>query len=95
MGLCHTRSAATISPSSSVGSNLEHRPLRRWAVNGAILASHPYYYLDPAEQIETKRCLNAMMNGQIVLLAGARSSGKTTRLLRLRELLEEMGYQVI
>ena len=83
-----------MSPSSSVDSNWE-RSQRQWAVNGAILATYPYYYLDPAEQIETKRCLDAMANRQIVLLPGARSSGKTTQLSRLRQLLELRGYQSI
>jgi len=53
----------------------------------------PYYYLDPAKQDETKLCLNAVLDRQLVLLSGARSSGKSTRLLRLQELIDDMGYQ--
>ena len=65
-----------------------------WTVEGAIqdlLASH-YYCLDPAEQSQTKILIDAVTRGEFRLLSGARASGKSTRLFRLRELLEAEGY---
>jgi hypothetical protein len=67
---------------------------RTWTVDGAIqdlLAGH-YYCLDPAEQCQTKILTDAVMRGEFLTLSGARASGKTTRLFRLRELLEDEDY---
>jgi energy-coupling factor transporter ATP-binding protein EcfA2 len=50
------------------------------------------YYLDPGTQKETVRCLDAVSDGEFLLLVGARASGKSTRLLWLRNKLEEKGY---
>ena len=66
---------------------------RKWSVNGAIsgLFKDQVYFLDPADQK-----LNDIMNGvtacDFSLIMGPRSSGKSTRLFRLRELLEQKGY---
>jgi len=58
---------------------------------------HPYmmdfiYFLDPLEQIQSKSILKSVLNGEFVVVTGARSAGKTTRLFRLRNLLENMGF---
>ncbi|KIM39968.1 hypothetical protein M413DRAFT_188744 [Hebeloma cylindrosporum] len=65
-----------------------------WIVNGAIreMDTNRCYYLDPWTQNESSRCLNAVSTHQLALLWGARASGKTTRLLWLRDKLEAQGY---
>ncbi|KAF8812558.1 hypothetical protein BYT27DRAFT_7087461, partial [Phlegmacium glaucopus] len=70
---------------------------RKWAVNGAIreIDIPGSYYLDPRTQDATQRCLTAIFDSQLVLLPGARASGKTTRLLCLREELRAKGYKVL
>ena len=67
---------------------------RRWSVNGPIYGpmTSQYYFLDPAEQSQNSLVVEAAMRGEYILLTGARASGKSTRLFRLRELLEEKGY---
>lgn len=66
---------------------------KKWTVNGAIdeYDIPRYYYVDPKGQQETAHCLTAIREGKFLLLAGSRASGKTTRLLRLRTLLQESG----
>ncbi len=50
------------------------------------------YYVDLETQNETSICLDAVADGAYLLLAGARASGKSTRLFWLRQKLNEMGY---
>jgi hypothetical protein len=66
---------------------------KKWTVNGAINEENisNYYYVDPKGQQVTTRCLTAVRDKEFLLLAGPRASGKTTRLLRLRTLLQESG----
>jgi hypothetical protein len=70
---------------------------RKWNGNGAIRGADTRgcYYLDPGTQKENKRCLDAVLRRQFVMLSGARASGKTTRLFRLQVQLEEMGYRCL
>jgi energy-coupling factor transporter ATP-binding protein EcfA2 len=51
--------------------------------------------VDPEAQNVTKRCLDAVEAGTYVLLAGARASGKSTRLIWLRQRLEVLDYWVL
>ena len=50
--------------------------------------------MDPGTQDITTQCLSAVSDGTYMLLAGARASGKTTRLFWLHQKLVEMGYYV-
>jgi hypothetical protein len=47
-----------------------------------------YYFIDPAQQEQNKEFLKRIREGLFLMLLGARASGKTTRLLRLKLLLE-------
>ena len=69
---------------------------RKWTVNGAINVDEVRgrYYVDPGTQDITTQCLSAVSDGTYMLLAGARASGKTTRLFWLHQKLVEMGYYV-
>jgi hypothetical protein len=82
---------------SRVTSQLIRNPDREWTVHGPIRGTdvNGCYYVDPGIQDEYKHCLKALQRRQFVLLAGARASGKTTRLFRLKRELEAKGYQVI
>jgi hypothetical protein len=53
------------------------------------------YYVDPGTQEATIECLRAVEQGTYVLLAGARASGKSTRLIWLRQKLEALGYRAL
>ena len=66
---------------------------KKWAINDAIdkYDIPRYYYIDPKGQQETMHCLTAAEEYKFLLLAGPRASGKTTRLLCLRTLLQESG----
>lgn len=67
---------------------------KEWTVNGAIkdfnVAS--VYYVDPAEHEENQIVLDSIKSRQVLMLMGARASGKTTRLFRLKSQLTEDGY---
>jgi hypothetical protein len=78
-------------------SQLIRNPDREWTVHGPIRGTdvNGCYYVDPGIQDEYKHCLKALQRRQFVLLAGARASGKTTRLFWLKRELEAKGYQVI
>ena len=67
---------------------------RKWSIDGEITVNeaNERYYVDPGTQKETELCLNAVLKGTYLLLAGAGASGKTTRLLWLQQKLEAMGY---
>ncbi|RPB01778.1 hypothetical protein L873DRAFT_1842228 [Choiromyces venosus 120613-1] len=67
---------------------------KRWTVNGPIrpFKSDSIYYVDPAEHEENTRFLASIRNRQLLILMGARASGKTTRLYRLMTQLTEEGY---
>lgn len=68
--------------------------LRRWNVNGPIFGpmTSQCYFLDPAEQEQNSLIVDYAMRGKFILLTGSRASGKSTRLFRLSELLQENGY---
>ncbi|KAM6503837.1 hypothetical protein JOM56_000780 [Amanita muscaria] len=70
---------------------------RTWSVSGAIHANeaNSKYYLDPGTQEESERCLEAVSQREFLLLAGARASGKSTRLLWLQQKLEVEGYRAL
>jgi len=55
------------------------------------MANH-FFFLDPAENSQTKDVLRAVEDGEFLLVSGARASGKSTRLFRLRELLNDLGF---
>jgi hypothetical protein len=63
---------------------------RRWNVQGANLVQDVdrYYYADPALQEDKKKILNMIRNDEFVMLLGAKASGKTTRLARLKSQLK-------
>ena len=69
---------------------------KMWYVNGGITVNEAIecYYVDPGTQEETKLCLNAVENGTY-LLAGARASGKTTRLFWLQQKIRMMDHCVL
>jgi type II secretory ATPase GspE/PulE/Tfp pilus assembly ATPase PilB-like protein len=71
--------------------------MRKWTVNGAIrnVDLPGCYYVDPGMQGETQHCLDRVQKHQLVLLSGARASGKTTRLFSIKNQLEAKGYQVL
>jgi energy-coupling factor transporter ATP-binding protein EcfA2 len=60
-----------------------------------IFSLRPNLLLDPAEQRENKLLVNAVLDSEFLLVLGARASGKTTRLLRLSRLLDDLGYHCI
>jgi hypothetical protein len=70
------------------------RSERKWCVGGPIYGLHKdqVYFLDPAEQTENENIINSVIDRQFPLVMGPRASGKSTRLFRLRELLEQMDY---
>ena len=70
---------------------------RKWTVTGAIreIDVAGCYYLDLAKQNATKSCIEAVEKCQLVLLPGARASGKTTRLHYLRKELGARDYLVL
>ena len=82
------------SPGTVSGKGKISRIHKKWAVNGAIdeYEIPTFYYVDPKGQQATTRCLTAVQKYEFLLLAGPRASGKTTRLIRLRMLLEESGF---
>jgi hypothetical protein len=71
-------------------SRLAH-PKKQWNINGAILVTDRdrYYYVDPALQVENDKCLGMIERGEFVMITGARASGKTTRVERLKSQLRE------
>ncbi|RUS22702.1 hypothetical protein BC937DRAFT_87684 [Endogone sp. FLAS-F59071] len=68
---------------------------KRWTVDGAIKTKDidSVYYVDPAENKENQRFLASIKSSQILMLMGARASGKSTRLYRLMSQLAEDGYR--
>ncbi|PKC55716.1 hypothetical protein RhiirA1_502660 [Rhizophagus irregularis] len=67
---------------------------RRWAVNSALMRDdrHLFYYSEPEGNDE----LSSMIwKGEYVALYGARASGKSTRVQRIRELLKDEGLNCI
>jgi predicted AAA+ superfamily ATPase len=60
-------------------------------VNGAIDVSlkYPYYVAEP---IGEEAYLNKVLNGEIVVVAGPRASGKTTRMFQLVLELQKRGF---
>jgi hypothetical protein len=70
---------------------------RKWTLNGAIRGADfdRCYYVNPGIQDEYKHCFQALLEHRFVLLAGARASGKTTRLFWLQAELEAKGYKTI
>jgi len=75
----------------------KHVDGRKWTVNGAIRENDIIgcYYLDPETHSASTRCLEAVSDCQLALLWGARASGKTTRLLRLKRMLMDRGYEAL
>ncbi|RUS12986.1 hypothetical protein BC937DRAFT_86531, partial [Endogone sp. FLAS-F59071] len=68
---------------------------KRWTVNGAIRTKDidSFYYVDPAENKENQRFLNSIRRSQLLMLMGARASGKSTRLYWLMSQLGKDGYR--
>ncbi|KAF8350347.1 hypothetical protein F5887DRAFT_1069378 [Amanita rubescens] len=97
----HVQVIAQIVPESNGEAKKKHSSFdaRRWTLNEAISPKsnevNERYYVDPGTQNVTSLCLNAISEGTYLLLAGARASGKTTRLMWLRRKLEAMGYWVL
>ncbi|KAF8592403.1 hypothetical protein K439DRAFT_1625790 [Ramaria rubella] len=85
------QSPGSVSLSSSHNKNLSVRDniTKKWNVNGAIrtIDIPGCYFTDPMEQTEMMNCLARIHASQYTLLAGARASGKSTRLHRLKEIL--------
>ena len=67
---------------------------RKWHILGPInsTARSQTYFLDPAQQSQNQTIIDSVNNGNFLLIAGARASGKTTRLLWLSKVLQELGY---
>ena len=68
----------------------------KWHVVGPI--SFPYdqnYVFDPADQRENEALVDAVLDSDFLPVLKARASGKTTRLLRLSRLLDDLGYRCI
>ncbi|KAF9946482.1 hypothetical protein BGZ65_009666, partial [Modicella reniformis] len=53
------------------------------------------YYVDPAATKEYAEMFNRVIERQLMLLMGARASGKTTRLYRLGSQLADEGYRCL
>ncbi|KAF9433089.1 hypothetical protein BGZ76_009907 [Entomortierella beljakovae] len=70
---------------------------KRWTVNGGIRFKdiNSVYYVDPAKQEESSEILRGISECQLVMLVGARASGKSTRLYRLVTQLAEKRYRCI
>ncbi|ORY98435.1 P-loop containing nucleoside triphosphate hydrolase protein [Lobosporangium transversale] len=70
---------------------------KKWTVNGPIRfdAVNQVYYVDPAEHDDNKKILQSVFDREIVMLIGARASGKTTRLYRLITQLTDFGYRCL
>ena len=70
---------------------------KTWCVNGGITVHEASrrYYVNPGTQEETELCLNAVEDGTYLLLAGARASGKTTRLFWLGQEIQAMDHCVL
>ncbi|CAI2200524.1 7512_t:CDS:2, partial [Funneliformis geosporum] len=66
------------------------RSRRKWDTNGAIrkVQRDFVYFVDPL----SVPLLNKIRNGEFVALHGARASGKSTRVFRVMEQLEEEDY---
>ena len=65
---------------------------RKWNTNGAIrrIQRNAAYFVDPL--VLSGPLLNKIRDGEFVALHGARASGKTTRVFRVMEQLEEEDY---
>ncbi|RIA91896.1 hypothetical protein C1645_875149 [Glomus cerebriforme] len=70
----------------------EKQNKRKWDTNGAIrkVQRDATYFVDPLSS--SGPLLNKIRNGEFVALHGARASGKSTRVFRVMEQLEEEGY---
>ncbi|ORZ08255.1 P-loop containing nucleoside triphosphate hydrolase protein [Lobosporangium transversale] len=70
---------------------------RRWTVNGPIRFDdvNKVYYVDPADHDKNKEILQSVFRRDLVMLIGARASGKTTRLYRLIPQLADFGYRCL
>jgi hypothetical protein len=68
---------------------------KKWTVNGAIRTFEVdlFYYVDPAENEENQKFLASIKRRQMLMLMGARASGKSTRLYRLMSQLADNGYR--
>ena len=68
---------------------------RKWDTNGAIrkVQRAGVYFVDPLALSEP--LLNNIRKGKFIALHGARATGKTTRVFRVMEQLEEEGYTCI
>ncbi|CAG8636563.1 15587_t:CDS:2 [Funneliformis caledonium] len=65
---------------------------RKWDTNGAIRKAQRtgVYFVDPLTLSEP--LLDRIREGEFMALYGARATGKTTRVFRVMEQLEEEGY---
>ena len=65
---------------------------RKWDTNGAIrkVQRAGVYFVDPLAL--SGPLLNNIRKGEFMALYGARATGKTTRVFRVMEQLEEEGY---
>jgi len=86
-----------LSPVSNFNNGFERRrahtspsPPRRWTVNGAItrLNKQNYFYVDPAAENE-RTLLPGIRKGNYIMFYGARGSGKSTRIERVLEQLQD------
>ena len=68
---------------------------KKWETNGAIGKSQRdiVYFVDPLELSEP--LLAKIRNGDFVALHGARATGKSTRVLKVIDRLEEDGFSCI
>ena len=65
---------------------------KKWDTNGAIrkVQRASVYFVDPLALSDS--LLNNIREGEFMALHGARATGKTTRVFRVMEQLEEEGY---
>jgi Cdc6-like AAA superfamily ATPase len=66
--------------------------IRKWNTNGAIrrVQRAGVYFVDPLKL--SGPLLNNIRDGDFIALYGARATGKTTRVFRVMEQLEEEDY---
>lgn len=58
--------------------------------------TNQFYFLDPAQQEINETLISNVVRYEFFhLVAGSPASGKTTRLFRLQEELEKMGYHCL
>ncbi|ORY90326.1 hypothetical protein BCR41DRAFT_402652 [Lobosporangium transversale] len=88
------RPSADPSTSTSIPRLLKKK---RWTVNEPIRFDevNQVYYVDPADHDNNEEILQGVFDREIVMLIGARASGKTTRLYRLITQLADFGYRCL